>query len=234
MNAINMKEKTTHPFLAWSVVLTAALFFFYEFIQMNLFNTINVQLRETYHLNAEELGQLFSMYFYANALVLFPVGNIIDRYSTKKLLMFAVTVCTLGTFLFSTTTVYWVAALGRFLVGGSASFCFLSCIRIASRWFAPTRMAFAVGAVVTMAMLGGLVAQTPFALLIDYLGNWHTALLVNTALGVLIFFAIFFIVQDRPPHSEASIASDHAMLKQLGPLTCIKLAVLNLQNWLCG
>ena len=226
--------KNQHSSLAWVVVMTAALFFFYEFIQMNLFNTINVQLRETYHLNAEALGQLFSMYFYANTLSLLVAGSLLDRYSTKKLLLFAVTICTVGTFLFSTAATYNVAAFGRCLVGAGASFCFLSCIRIASRWFPPKRMALVVGAVVTMAMLGGLTAQTPFALLVNWLGSWREALLVNTGLGVVIFVAILCIVQDRPPHSQEKIHADHAMLKQLGPWRCVKMAVCNMQNWLCG
>lgn len=220
--------------LAWVVVVTSALFFFYEFIQMNLFNGINVQLREAYQLNAEQLGQLFSMYFYANALVLFPVGNLIDRYSTKKLLMLAITVCTIGTFLFAIASTYWMAAAGRFMVGMGAAFCFLSCIRIASRWFPPRRMAFVIGVVVTMAMLGGLVAQTPFTLLVDYLGDWRQALYVDVALGVVIFFAVMFLVQDRPPGAHAEAKTDRAMLKQLGLLRCIKMAALNPQNWFCG
>lgn len=227
-------EKTTHTTLAWIVIITASLYFFYEFIQMNIFNAINLQLREEFHLNAEQLGQLFSMYFYGNALFLFPVGNIIDRVSTKKCLLFAVSMCTLGTYIFSSSTVYFWAACGRFMVGAAASFCFLSCIRIASRWFAPHRMAFVTGVVVTMAMLGGLVAQTPFSLLANYLGNWRHALLVNTALGVFIFLAILFIVQDRPPHAESNAKSDHDHLKKLGLWRCIKLAALNPQNWLGG
>ncbi len=223
-----------HRTLAWAVVMTAALFFFYEFIQMNLFNSINVQLREAYQLNAEELGHLFSMYFYANALALFPVGNLIDRYSTKKLLLCAVGICTMGAFLFAIANVYWLAAMGRFLEGSGAAFCFLSCIRIASRWFPPKRMAFVMGVVVTMAMLGGLIAQTPFSLLIDYLGDWREALLLNAMLGVVIFFAILFVVQDRPPNSHEAAQSDQQMLKHLGLWQCIRLAVLNYQNWLCG
>jgi MFS family permease len=233
MNDIKQHEKIPSTALGWVVVITSALFFFYEFIQMNLFNTINIQLREAYHLNAQQLGQLFSMYFYANALFLFPVGNLIDRYSTKRLLMLAVSICTIGTLLFSVGTEYWVVALGRFMVGGGAAFCFLSCIRLASRWFPPQRMAFVVGVVVTMAMLGGLVAQTPFAFLIEYLGSWRHALLVNVALGVVIFFAILFFVQDRPANGiEAK--SDHAHLQALGLWRCIKLAALNPQNWLGG
>ena len=100
-DVIYLHEKTSNTKMAWLVTLTAALFFFYEFIQMNLFNTINMELREAFNLNAEQLGTLFSMYFYANAICLFPVGNMLDRYSTKKLLLFAVSICTIGTFMFA-------------------------------------------------------------------------------------------------------------------------------------
>lgn len=228
------KEKTSHTTLAWVVTLTAALFFFYEFIQMNIFNTINVELRQTFHLDAVQLGQLFSMYFYANAICLFPAGNLLDRYSAKKLLLGAVAICTVGTFLFSTAAEYQQAAIGRFMVGMGAAFCFLSCIRIASRWFPPRRMALATGFVVTMAMLGGLVAQTPFAWLTRFLGDWRLALYVNTAFGLVVFMAILLLVQDRPEDAEEDAHHDRNQLKELGLLRCIKLAAFNPQNWYGG
>ena len=150
MQYLDRHEKTKHTTLAWVVVLTTSLFFFYEFIQLNLFNSIDVPLMRDFGLDAVQLGQLASMYFYANALCLFPAGNLLDRYSTKKLLLFAVTLCTVGTFMFGFAIHYFTAAAGRFLVGMGASFCFLSCIRIASRWFPPHRMAFVTGVVVVM------------------------------------------------------------------------------------
>ena len=234
MQDIYKHEKTAHTRLAWVVTLTSALFFFYEFIQMNLFNTINTELREAFQLDAIQVGQLFSMYFYANFLFLFLAGNLLDRYSTRLLLLVAVTVSTIGAFVFAVADQYWVAATGRFLVGAGASFCFLSCIRIASRWFSPHRMAFVMGVVVTMAMLGGLVAQKPFAMLTDLVGGWRHALYINSLLGVGIIFAVFFIVQDRPPDATGEEHEDNKQLKELGLWRCIKLAALNPQNWLGG
>lgn len=230
----HLQEKTAHTKLAWVVVLTASLFFFYEFIQMNLFNAINTELREDFHLNAIQLGQFFSMYFYANALCLFPVGNIIDRVSTKKCLIFATSICTLGTFIFGIAHSYWLAAAGRFLVGCGASFCFLSCIRVASRWFPPQRMALVTGVIVTMAMLGGLIAQTPFALLAQYVGSWRIAILINTLLGVVILIVSILVLQDRPPDALHVAETDQHHLQALGLWRCIKLAALNPQNWLGG
>lgn len=234
MQIAHRKEKTDHTKLAWLVVLTAALFFFYEFIQLNLFNSMDVPLMRDFGIDAVQLGQLSSMYFYANALFVFPAGILLDRYSTKKLLLCAVAISTLGTFLFAIATTYNLAAVGRFLVGTGAAFCFLSCIRTASRWFPPHRMAFVTGVVVVMAMLGGLIAQTPFALLSAYVGGWRNAVLIDTALGVLIFFAIFSIVRDRPPNAEEKAKVDKQNLQTLGLWRCIKLAAFNPQNWLGG
>lgn len=228
-----MKQSTEYSKLGWLVTLTASLFFFYEFIQLNLFNAIDVQLMQAFKLNAPELGQLSSMYFYANALCLFPAGILLDRFSTKKLLLSAVALCTIGTFAFAIADSYLVAAIGRFIVGMGASFCFLSCIRLASRWFPPSKMALVTGLVVTMAMLGGLVAQTPLAILSGIMG-WRNAVLLDAALGILVALAIALIVQDRPPNSHEVAHADKAHLQTLGFWRSIKLVLLNPNNWLGG
>lgn len=227
-------RKTKHTVLAWVVTLTAALFFFYEFIQLNLFSSIPVDLMRDFGINAINLGHLASMYFYANAIMLFPAGNLLDRYSTKRLILGAVGICTLGTFIFGVATTFTVAAFGRLLVGAGAAFCFLGCIRIASRWFPARRMATATGIIVLMAMLGGLVAQSPFAYLVKQVGGWRNAVLIDGVLGIIIFAAIALIVQDRPPDGQEEASKDYHHLKQLGIWRCIKLAMLNPQNWLGG
>jgi MFS family permease len=234
-HSILQKAETSEDrgIMAWLVVLSASLYFFYEFIQMNLFASIDVQLMQAFHLDAPELGRLASMYFYANALFVFPAGVLLDRFSPKNLLLVAVVFSTLGTFAFGMATSYWIAAISRFIVGTGAAFCFLGCIRIASRWFPPKKMAFVTGIAVTMAMVGGLVAQTPFALLTSWVG-WRHAVLLDAGLGVVIFFAIFYLVQDRPPNSQNEIHADKTCLQTLGFWKSISLVITNPYNWLCG
>lgn len=217
----------------WSVVLSASLFFFYVFIQLNLFNAINADLMRAFSIEAPAVGQLASMFFYANALFLFPAGMMLDRFSTKKILLVATILTIVGTFIFAWANEYAIAAAGRFLVGVGASFCFLSCIKLASRWFPPSKMAFVTGIVVTMAMLGGLVAQTPFALLAQWVG-WRQAIFYDGFLGVAIFIAIAWVVEDRPPNSHKEQQADAEHLKQLGLWRCLLSVVGNRYNWFGG
>jgi MFS family permease len=215
------------------VTLTAALFFFYEFIQLIMPNAINIELMQAFHLDATGLGWLVSMYFWGNVIFLFPAGMLLDRYSTKKLLMGAVIFCTLGTFVFALAQPLWLAASGRLVVGLGAAFCFLSCIRLASRWFPPSKMAFVTGIVVTMAMLGGFVAQSPMVVLTQWLG-WRDAILLDASLGIVIALMIFLFVQDRPPNSTTNAKEDRKHLKTIGFFRCLKLVLLNPINWLGG
>lgn len=222
-----------HTALAWFVTLTASLFLFYVFIQLNLFNAIDVQLMQDFGLNAPELGQLSSMFFYANALFLFPAGIMLDRFSTKKILITAILFTTLGTFVFGLAHTYFIAAAARFIVGFGAAFCFLSCIRIATRWFPPNKMALVTGIIVTMAMMGGLVAQTPMAILSNIVG-WRNAVLMDAGLGVFILLAVVMFVQDYPPNSQAKIRAHKTHLQHIGFWRSIRLVLLNSQNWFGG
>lgn len=229
-----MSQSPSYQKTAWLVVMTTALFFFYEFVQLNIFNSIGMHVMHKFDLDAIELGHLAAMYFYANALFVFPAGNLLDRFSTKKLLLFAIAICTFGTFLFSLASTFLLAAIGRFIVGIGASFCFLSSIRIASRWFPPQKMAFVTGSIVVMAMLGGLAAQTPFALLIDLVGDWQVAMLINASLGIFLFFAVWLIVRDYPPSMQNVAKEEHQAITSLGVIKAMRLAAKNPQNWLGG
>jgi len=50
-------------------------------------------------------------------------------------------------------------------------------------------------------MLGGIVAQTPFAIAISYLG-WRGAIVLDAAIGVVIFAIIWAVVKDYPANAS--------------------------------
>jgi sugar phosphate permease len=94
-------------------------------------------------------------------------------------------------------------------------------------------MALVTGVVAAQAMLGGLVAQTPMAILNQLVG-WRHAMLINASFGVLIFLAILFIVQDYPAGKQGQIAVNQSQVKNLGLFPILKQVALNPYNWLGG
>lgn len=228
-----MISLTENKILPWLVVFSAALFFFYEFIQMNMFSSLDTDLMQDFSINATQLSRLASTYFYANLLFLFPAGMILDRISTRRVILSSLLICSLGTLLFGMATSVYFAQICRFFTGIGSAFCFLSSMRLASRWFPSHRLALITGLVVTMAWLGGTVAQTPLTLLVEKLG-WRHALAVDAALGLIIWGVIYLYVQDFPPGKAEFYLQEKLKLQELGFWYSIRSSYFRLQNWLCA
>jgi MFS family permease len=219
-------------YLPWLVCFSAALFFFYEFMQVNMFNAITSALMKEFSLSPARVGQISANYFYATLFFLIPAGMILDRCSTRKVILVAMTSSVLCTFLFALATHIWMGDVCRFITGIGGSFCFISCIRLASSWFSPRRLALVIGLIVTIAMFGGMLAQTPMTLLTDLLG-WRNMLLIDGLVGLVILIPIFLVVKDRP---EIAInkSEAHTALPWFKFIQSLKSSLLNLQNWLGG
>lgn len=217
----------------WIVVFSGALFFFYDFIQLNMFNALNAPLIREFHVSALQLGQLSAYYFYAVIPLLFPAGIILDRVSTKRIIVAAMSLMTLGTLLFSIAQTFWVTELCRFLTGIGGTFCLLSAVRLASRWFPPRRMALVIGLIVTMAMTGGVIAQTPLTWLTEQIG-WRHTLLVDGCLGIFFIFIILLFVRDYPLGYQLEQEKHTSFLSELGFWNSLRLTLKNTQNWLGG
>lgn len=224
---------TGQRYMAWVVCFVASLFFFYEFIQMNMFNAINSQLMREFSLSAAELGKMSATYFYANVIFLFPAGMILDRISTRKVILIALAICTGGTFLFSLAHSLEMATLCRFVTGIGSAFCFLSCIRLASRWFPAKRLALISGLIVTMAMVGGMTAQLPLTLLVNHLG-WRSAVEIDALLGVVILISVALWVKDFPAAHKEIFQQEQKTVSEYGYWKSMRQAFMSRQNWLCG
>ena len=219
------KVKLEGGFQAWLVCLSAGLFFLYEFFQLNLFDVINVSLREAFQLDAAQFSWLSSSYLWANVLFLLPAGFALDRFSTRRVILSAMLICLVGTIGFAFTTNLTLAFIFHSLAGIGNAFCFLSCVVLVSRWFIPRRQALVIGLIVTMAFIGGMMAHTPLAYLAEAYG-WRNALLIDAVFGAVIFVWLFLVLKDRPINLEIETASEES--------PHFLSVLLNRQNWLAG
>ncbi|HEV2613737.1 MAG TPA: MFS transporter [Gammaproteobacteria bacterium] len=233
MNTMNLNAVRVPKYLPWLVVLSAAMFFFYEFIQMQMFNAISQSLLSEFHVGATTLGYVASCFFLGNVLLLFPAGMLLDRFSTRKIILAAMWITVISTVLFSQSHSIFAISIYHLAAGFGNAFCFLSSIRIASRWFPAERMALVLGVVIALAMFGGMVAQTPLTWLISEMG-WRNSLLVVSGLGVLLIILIWAVVRDYPPGQEEFYKNQRQQLRELGVMKSVFLALTNLQNWFSG
>lgn len=208
---------------AWGVCFAASLFFFYEFIQGNMFASIADSIMRDFHIQASKMTYLSSVYYAANVVFLFIAGQLLDRFSAKTTMMVAMLLCVCSTFILASTDSFYVALGCRFVAGIGSAFCFLGPIRIASRWFPAQRMALVTGIVVTIAMTGGLLSQYPLTKMVVSMG-WRDALLDVSWLGLFMLVIMSVGIKDKPVRSTGKSGP------ALGVLATAKKAYLNPQN----
>jgi MFS family permease len=183
--------------LPWVVCFAATLFFFYEFIQGNMFASIAANIMQDYQIQADKMAYLSSIYYLSNVLFLFIAGMVLDRFSIKNTILIAMSLCVISTFVLAYSHSFYIALFCRFITGIGSAFCFLGPVRLASHWFPPKRMALVTGAIVTMAMTGGMLAQYPLTKLVAYVG-WRQAVQDVGILGFAMLVVMFFWIKERP------------------------------------
>ncbi len=208
------------------VCFSASLFFAYELMQLHMLNAITPMLMADLKFVATDLGILGSTYILADVLFLLPAGMILDRFSVRKVVLVALGFCVLGTVGLAYSHTLFEACVCHFFSGIGNAFCFLSCMLLCSRWFPARWHALVMGVMLTMGLLGGVIAQTPFSLLAQAF-TWREALLIDAALGLVIFALIYLFVVDAKKEIKATAS-------EIPFWPAIKRAVMNGQNIACG
>ncbi len=224
---------TSNRWLPWCICFAASLFFFYEFIQGNMFASIADDIMRDFHIQADSLTYLSSVYYLSNVLFLFIAGIILDRFSAKKTIVIAMLFCVISTFVLANVHTFALAVMCRFITGIGSAFCFLGPIRIASRWFPAKRMALITGLIVTIAMSGGMLAQYPLTKLVLYIG-WRSAMVWLGWLGLCILGLMIVFIQDKPSTQTTSPTKigilDSAKIAYLNPQTLLAALYASLMN----
>lgn len=208
--------------LPWVVCFAATMFFFYEFIQGNMFASIAANIMQDFNIQADKMAYLSSIYYLSNVIFLFVAGMVLDRYSIKNTILIAMFFCVISTFVLAYSHSFYMALFCRFITGIGSAFCFLGPVRLASHWFPPRRMALVTGAIVTIAMTGGMMAQYPLTKLVAYVG-WRQAVLDVGVLGFAMLIFMIFCIKERP---AVAIKKEE---KPINVLSAAKKAYLNTQ-----
>lgn len=179
---------------------------------------------ESLHLDSVSLSTLSSIYLYSNAIWLLPAGILLDYFSSKKLLCFFMLLAVLSSFALAVSSSFSIDVLLRIIQGASSAFSLLGVLRVAHRCY-PKQAGTAVGWMIAVGMLGGIVGNTLFTPLLDYY-NWQIVTTVNGVVG-LVFLALMMIgLPDLlPSHERVGLHSRFLTLWQQ-----LKSVLTNLNN----
>jgi predicted MFS family arabinose efflux permease len=176
------------PYLMWII---ASTFFCYQFV-LRLWPSLLMQdIMKQFSINATSFGLLSSMYYYGYAGMQIPLALMLDRFSAKKVICACAFLCGAAALLFTYTNNFYLALLGRFLIGAGSAVGFLGASKVISEWFPADKYARMVGFTFTFGLLGAIYGGKPLSLLIEKSGSHPVSVIVSCAslaiaLGVLL------------------------------------------------
>lgn len=126
-----------------------------------------------------------------------PVGVLLDRFGSRRLLLGGLVLLTLGQLGFAFSTSFVTAVLSRAVLGAGDALVFVSVLRLVTAWFLVRQ-----GPVVTQltgqcGQLGAIVAAAPLSIALRQLGWTRTFALAST-IGIVLMVAVVLVVKDSP------------------------------------
>lgn len=193
--------------IAWLMCGLGAVFYSYEYFLRISPSVMESALRQHFNLSATGFGFLSSFYYYAYVPMQIPVGIMMDRYGPRLLLTLACVACVVGTFIFGITHYFWVAAVGRFLVGFGSAFAFVGVLKLATIWLPENKLAMVSGLAAALGAVGAMIGDNILGELVINIG-WQETVQLSGIAGIVLTFILWFGIRDKKKMDQEEVMVD--------------------------
>ncbi|WP_269855329.1 MFS transporter [Streptomyces sp. RPT161] len=177
------------------------LVYFIAVVHRSSLGVAGIDAAARFHISASELSTFSILQVLVYAGMQIPVGMLVDRFGTKKVLTVGVVLLTAGQLGFALSHSYAMALGSRAVLGCGDAMTFISVLRLGSRWFPARRGPLIAQGAALFGMAGNLVSTILLARLLHSAG-W-TPTFVGTALGgALVLVLIVLFMKDHPEGYE--------------------------------
>ena len=182
--------------LAWRVLIFAAIAYLVSVTQRTSLGVAGIDASDRFETTAVQLSYLavFQLVVYASMQV--PVGLLLDRYGSRRLITLGAMLMAIGQLLVAIAPVLSLAVIGRGILGLGDAFTFISVLRLVHTWFDAKRSAILQQYVGNIGQLGQIASAIPFAYILG-LSGWTVAFVSLAALSAIITALSWLLIQDR-------------------------------------
>ena len=160
--------------------------------------TIGLDLMRDLSIGPEALGALTGAFFFGFSAMQIPCGFLFDRFGPRLTVAGMLILATAGAAIFTLAPSWPVLLTGRVLMGAGFGVMLIGSMVVISRWFPPDRFSTLTAMVLSIGLLGNLVATTPLAWASQAIG-WRAAFGGVVIFIALATIAVWLIVRDAPP-----------------------------------
>jgi MFS family permease len=182
---------------AWGVWLTGVLIYMIAVLQRSSFGVAGLTAAKHFGASAGLVSVFVVLQLAVYAGGQLPMGLLLDRYGTRRMLMAGAICMGLGQLLVGLANTVPLAILGRVLVGLGDAMTFNSTIRLVPYWFSSRHVPILTQLTGSMGQLGQVLSAVPFLALLTGSG-WRPAFFSAAAVSAAMVVLAFAIVRNAP------------------------------------
>ena len=160
--------------------------------------TIGLDLMRDLAIGPEALGGLTGAFFFGFAAMQIPCGFFFDRFGPRRTVTGMLVLATIGGIVFTLAPTWPILLTGRTLMGAGFGVMLIGSMVVISRWFPPDRFSTLTAMVLSIGLVGNLVATTPLAWASEAVG-WRSVFAAAVLFTALAAIAVWIVVRDAPP-----------------------------------
>ena len=182
-NSIAAKRDPSTLF-RWIVLLFISLAMFGNYYIYDSIAPIADMLKADLGFTDENIGQMYSVYSVAAIVILLIGGVIIDRYGTKKSILYFGILSTIAAVVTGISSNLYIMLGGRVLLGLGSEPLIVAITTALAKWFKGKELSFAFGINLTIARLGSVAADNSPTWGHDFYSDWQNPLFLAMILSL--------------------------------------------------
>ncbi|GHH10873.1 MFS transporter [Streptomyces rubradiris] len=184
--------------VVWSIGVAV---YFVAVIFRTSLGVAGLDAADRFHVGASALSTFSILQLLVYAGMQIPVGLLVDRLGTKKVLSIGALLFTVGQLGFAFSPSYGTALASRALLGCGDAMTFISVLRLGTRWFPARRGPMVAQLAGLVGMAGNLVSTLVLARLLHGVG-WTPAFAGSALAGALVLVLTLLFLKDHPEGME--------------------------------
>jgi len=152
---------------------------------------------DRFQISGTQLATFTVLQLLVYAALQVPVGVLLDRFGSKKLILTGLALMTGGQLLFAVVGTFELGVLARVLVGAGDAMIFVSVIRVVALWFGVRHSPLITQLTGQLGQVGAIAASFPLAAALHGVG-WTPTFLAAALMGVVLAVLVVLVMRDAP------------------------------------
>lgn len=152
---------------------------------------------QRFDISAAQLSTFTVVQLGVYAAMQIPVGVLLDRFGSKRLMMVGLLLMSAGQAWFAVAGTFSVGIAARVMIGAGDAMIFTSLLRLVALWFRVKQAPLVTQLTGMIGQLGAVAAATPLAAALATWG-WTRSFLAAGSLGLVLSVAMLLLVKDSP------------------------------------